>query len=411
MTAVASELDPAARSRITFRQDRIRGACQGVLETGVLTFGLIVAIRYFDASQTTKAFVSAAHPIGLLLTPVSLFLFARWRWVASKAACVNLAIAGVFLLLAASAPTIWMFVSTLVIGSTLIAQQPPLLVHMYSTNYAPSHRGRMLSNSIFLSLITAIAFSWMGGRALDADIGSFRWMFVVMAVASFGASWAVSIIPADPFSRGTSNNPLAALRFAWEDRVFGAMLFVWMLMGLGNLMTLPLRIEYMANPIYGVNASNTQIAIVTAVIPSIVRLATTHFWGIIFDRFNFFILRTILNSFFLVAILLFFSSHTLPFLCIAGGLYGLALAGGNIAWNLWVTKFAPPERASDYMSVHTFLTGVRGVAAPFIGFWFIAKTTPTQTSYIAAGLILASMVLLDPLRRKHKNLDCEIPQK
>jgi hypothetical protein len=57
--------------------------------------------------------------------------------------------------------------------------------------------------------------------------------------------------------------------------------------------------------------------------------------------------------------------------------------------------------------VHTFLTGVRGVAAPFIGFWVIAKTTPTQTSYIAAGLIFASMILLDPLRRKHKNLDSE----
>jgi hypothetical protein len=230
-------------------------------------------------------------------------------------------------------------------------------------------------------------------------------MVAAMGVAAFGASWAVSRIPANPFSRTTSNNPLAALRFAWEDRVFGAMLFVWMLMGVGNLMTLPLRIEYMANPAYGVNATNTQIAIVTAVIPSIARLATTHMWGAIFDRYNFFILRTVLNSFFLAAILVFFSSHSLVFLGVAGALYGLAMAGGNIAWNLWVTKFAPQERASDYMSVHTFLTGVRGVIAPFIGFWLIARTTPTETSYIAAGLIFASMVLLDPLRRKHKSIE------
>ena len=39
-------------------------------------------------------------------------------------------------------------------------------------------------------------------------------------------------------------------------------------------------------------------------------------------------------------------------------------AGADVAWSLWVTKFAPPERVADYMSVHTFFTGVRGFLAP-----------------------------------------------
>jgi MFS family permease len=136
------------------------------------------------------------------------------------------------------------------------------------------------------------------------------------------------------------------------------------------------------------------------VIPSVVRLATTHLWGIFFDRWNFFVVRTVLNVFSLGAIVLFFSTRQLWVLWIAAALFGMALAGGNIAWNLWVTKFAPPERASEYMSVHTFMTGVRGVIGPFIGFWAIAHIAPLSTALVAAGLVAVSTLLLEPVRRR-----------
>jgi hypothetical protein len=402
--AVAPALDAAERSRITFRQDRIRGACMGLLETGASTFGLVVAIRYFEATATLKAAVSSASAVGLLLTPFSLFLFARAGWTAARAAAWNFAIGGLMIVAAALAPSLWLFVPTLGIASILLAQQAPLLVHLYTLNYAPGRRGRMLSNSIVLSLITAIAFSALGGRALDWRLESFRGLFGLMALAALGAGWAVARIPAEPFSREGGRNPLAAMRYVWRDPVFGWMLLVWMLMGLGNLMTLPVRVEYMANPAYGINATNAQIAIVTAVIPSIARLATTHAWGILFDRYNFFIIRTVLNGCFLVAILVFFASRQLWLLWVAAAMFGFAMAGGNIAWNLWVTKFAPPERASEYMSIHTFLTGARGVVAPFLGFWTIAQFSALTTAFIAAGLIALSMVLLDPIRRRHGDL-------
>ncbi|MEZ5302399.1 MAG: hypothetical protein R3F11_17460 [Verrucomicrobiales bacterium] len=49
------------------------------------------------------------------------------------------------------------------------------------------------------------------------------------------------------------------------------------------------------------------------------------------------------------------------------------MGGGNIAWSLWVTKLAPADRVAEYMSVHTFTTGLRGMAAPFLGFWLAAQ--------------------------------------
>ena len=331
---VGSDLarDAAERSRITFRQDRIRGACAGALETGVLTFGLVVIIRYFEAPQTIKAMVSSANAFGLLLTPVTLFFFARHGWTASRAASRNFAGGAAFLALAALAPNLWVYVPAMMLGSMLLAQQAPLLVHLYTANYAAGRRGRMLSNSIALSLVTSVAFSLGGGRLLDWDLESYRGLFAFMSLSAVVASWAVFSIPAQPFSPERTSNPLSSLRFAVQDRTFGWMLFVWMLMGLGNLMMVPLRVEYMANPRFGINLTNAQIAMVGAVIPSIVRLATTHLWGIFFDRYNFFVIRTMLNGFSLAGILLFFSTRQFWMLCLAAGMFGMACRCPRRCW-------------------------------------------------------------------------------
>jgi hypothetical protein len=44
------------------------------------------------------------------------------------------------------------------------------------------------------------------------------------------------------------------------------------------------------------------------------------------------------------------------------------------------------------MSAHTALTGVRGTAAPFIGYWVLKNFTPYQLSLTCAALmVLASL--------------------
>jgi MFS family permease len=399
--ATAAQLDPEARSRLTFSRDRVRGVCAGLVDTGVFTFGLVIAIRCFHAPPSVKALLSGANAIGLLLTPLSLFAYTRFGWNAARAAALNFGLGGVCFCAAAFAPSIWVYVPAAALGSVFVAQQAPLLIHIYTQNYASHVRGHMLSNSIVLGLIASVGFALLGGRMLDWRLETFRVILGAMALAAFVAARATAGMPADPFTPGRSSNPFAAMRYAWQDRIFGWMLFVWMLMGIGNLMVLPLRVEYMANPRFGINATNAQIALISGIIPSLVRIASTHFWGRLFDRHNFFVIRTVLNGVFLLAILVFFSTRDLIVLGIAAGLFGFALAGGNIAWNLWVTKFAPPERTSDYMSVHTFLTGIRGVGAPFLGFWLIARTGPMTTGLCAAVLIALSMVLLGPLRRRH----------
>lgn len=83
--------------------------------------------------------------------------------------------------------------------------------------------------------------------------------------------------------------------------------------------------------------------------------------------------------------------------------FGIAHAGGDIAWGMWVTKLAPANRVADYMSVHTFFTGVRGVLAPIVGFGVLASGLAIgKLSYISAGMIILSAILLIPAIYKNQ---------
>lgn len=53
---------------------------------------------------------------------------------------------------------------------------------------------------------------------------------------------------------------------------------------------------------------------------------------------------------------------------------GLGKGGGAIAWNLGHLHFARPEQADIYMGTHVFLTGLRGLTAPFFGTWLYVNT-------------------------------------
>ena len=61
------------------------------------------------------------------------------------------------------------------------------------------------------------------------------------------------------------------------------------------------------------------IALLTGVIPNLVRLVLSPVWGHLFDRMNFFALRVTLNVGFAIGILTFFLSDTLTGLVIGRG--------------------------------------------------------------------------------------------
>ncbi|MGQ9903345.1 MAG: MFS transporter [Anaerolineae bacterium] len=380
-------------AEITYRIEKHRAAAAGILETAGSTFLLLVAVRAFEAGATEKALIAAGGNIGMLSAPLMVVLVEWFRWPAARGAAI-LALVGMgAFALPAVAPLLPLYVLGSVTAMACLSGMIPLMTQIYQDNYHPRERGRFYSRATIIRVATAAIFAELAGRLLTENIDLFRWLLVVFALCFAISAFWLARIPSSPLTDLGSHNPLRGLKYVRDDRLFRNTLIMWMLMGFANLMMLPLRVEYLANPRYGLVLSPQQVALMTTIIPSLVRLALSPVWGWLFDRMNFFVLRIAVNMAFGVAIIAFFTGASLPGLIIGSVVFGVAFSGGDLAWSLWVTKFAPPSRVADYMSVHTFFTGLRGVAAPLLAFQLVSRL-PIETLGVICFIIIATATLL-----------------
>src|SRR5690606_41353071 len=107
---------------------------------------------------------------------------------------------------------------------------------------------------------------------------------------------------------------------------------------------------------------------------------------------------------FAIGLLAFFTSADLQGLMLGAVIFGISNAGGDIAWSLWVTKFAPENRVADYMPVHTFFTGLRGVLAPITAFQLAQRLPLAALGWVSAGLIFLSCLMLLPEIKDRKSV-------
>lgn len=386
------------RTDLTYRQERRRAIAHGVLETSGQTFMLLLAVRVFEAGPDAKAVIATGTNLGLLLTPVGVWLGVRRRWRSSQAAAV-LAGVGAVAMLTATLPFLWTFVIGSLVAATCGGLMVPFMTQLFEENYPAAKRGVWFARTVMIRVGVAAVFSDLAGRWMAARLMDYRWLLVCYAAGFAYSALCLTRCPTEPLAGDGGSHPLRALRFVREDRVFRWTLICWMLMGFANLMMVPLRVEYLANPQYGLVLSAGLIALLTGVIPNVLRLLLAPVWGRLFDRMNFFALRVLLNVGFAISILTFFTSNSLAGLITGSVIFGIANAGGDVAWMLWVTKFAPPGRVVDYMSVHTFFTGLRGVIAPAVAFHIVTRMSVGALGGISAGMIvLASLVLVREIK-------------
>ena len=383
-------------TQITYRYERWRALSAGILETAATTFLLLIAVRWFKADPLSKAIIASGGALGLVLSPWLVSVVANLGWPTSKAASRMAALGALSFVAAAIFPVLPVFVIASVIGMSTASAAIPLLTQMYQENYPERERGRRFSRTLMIRIATAAIFSELAGRALTGRIEYFPILLLVFAVSCAFASLCLARCPTRMLTQTKGTHPFRALRFVREDPLFRLTLICWMLMGFATLMMHPLRVEYLANPKYKLELSISMIALLTGVIPNIARLILSPIWGWLFDHVNFFMLRVTLNLGFALGILTFFTSHDLKGLVFGAIIFGVSNAGGDVAWGLWVTKLAPPDRVADYMSVHTFFTGVRGMLAPLAAFHLITGISMQALGWISASLIIGATLLLLP---------------
>jgi MFS family permease len=382
------------REHATFRLERVRAIAGGILETAQVTFLLLIAERWFRADPLEKGLLQGAASFGLLLTPFLVTWAAALGWTAGRSAAGLFGLAAVGVLLSALVPTLPLYLGGTGIGFLCVAATAPFIASIYSESYRATRRGELFSKNVIVRILASVTFAWIAGHFLNADPANFRLILATYAAALAFSAWCLWRLPPVPLVRTAGRNPLRAFRWVREDRLFRLTLISWMLMGFANLVMFPLRVEYLANPRYGLHLAATDIALYTIIIPNAARLLFTRVWGHLFDRMNFFILRIVLNTGFMLAILSFFTGTGTLGLWAGALLFGISNAGADLIWSLWVTKVAPPGRVTDYMAVHTFLTGFRGIIAPFIAFACAARFGVGPTAAGASLLIVAASLLL-----------------
>ena len=387
---IAPPEDPARR---TFFFDNLRAWPGGAVETLAMTFVVLIAVRVFDAAAWQKATLVAASSCGLLLslfpvqvvrrTGISVNVATALLWFVS---------AGCLLIAGLGGRVMAIFLPAMVIALVCLTLSIPLMSQIYRKHYPDNSRGRLFAWTGVVRKASALIVAAVFGKVLENNLNDFQWVLCIYGVCCVFMALCVLSMERVHLRRSNEVKLFGALGHLRQDRIFRSLLTSWMILGFGNLLCWSVFVEYVSNPTYGYQLSEFTIAFITGSLPEVMFLLTVVGWGIIFDRVNFFGVRMVLNLFFIGGMLFYFSGFGVWALCVGISLHGIGRAGGNIAWSLWVTKFAKAEQVAEYMSVHTFLCGVRGVIAPFVAFPMIAHLGPRWVG--GAGVLFLTVATL-----------------
>lgn len=388
-------------NRRTFCLELLRSIPAGVVETVGTTFAVFLAVSIFDASQTEKAMLVASSSIGLLLSLFMVQFIRRIGCSINLAAAVIAIFSATGFLVAGLNPenlTVYLIsVSCAQMGLTLTL---PIFSQIYRRHFPDANRGRLFAMAGIVRKLAAVLAALAFGIWLREHPNDFPLLLKTYAVSCLLMAVCVWLMKPIYLRKTQGVQLFDAFQYVKQDHLFRHILIAWMILGLGNLICLGIFVEFIANPIYGYGLGADQVSLITTFAPESCFLLCVFLWGMVFDRVNFFVVRIIINLFFIAAVLVFFLGGQVWTLYLGLALHGIGKAGGNIAWSLWVTKFAKAEHVAEYMSVHTFLTGLRGSAAPFLAFFAATAFSPQVVGVIGAGMMtISTLMMISPMRR------------
>ncbi len=391
----AMNSSPSEITSRTLSLERYRAVMMGIFESAPNIFILLIIVRWFQGTPADKSLVAAAVHGGLLIAPLVLFVQRRLEISAPRCMFLLLAAAAVMMALAGVASGKRLFTVSAALSIMLQSASVPLLTGIYATNVPATLRGRYFSQCSTIRMAASIVFATAAGWAISGRLEMYPGLIAGYVVVLGLAAWLVQRIPTGaPSAAQSDRSMLACFSLLKSDQILRQTTIAWNLLGFGNLMMVPLRVEYLANSHYGLHLSEIDVALLVSTIPNVARVLSTGMWGRAFDAMNFFSLRMVLNLSFVLGTLSFFATGSWLLLVFSAALLGFTTAGGEVAWNLWVTKFAPAEKVPDYMAVHTFFTGVRGIAAPCVGFFLLQYASIQTLSWISAVLMFSSVLVL-----------------
>lgn len=170
--------------------------------------------------------------------------------------------------------------------------------------------------------------------------------------------------------RGTLRQMGRSLTLLKTDPVFREYQWWQFMLGASFMMMFPSLIYMVSREMTNPNTQYVLAVIVLQMLPMMTGVVFLQVWAPIFDRTPLFLFRVWLGFVAIIAHLLVLTGAlTDQLLIVAAGTFmvGVAMGGGQLAWQLGQNAFATREKVGTYMGLHVMLTGARGMFAPFLG--------------------------------------------
>lgn len=309
-------------------------------------------------------------------------------------------------------------VATVLIARVLWAGIITIRAVVWTANYPRQVLARITGRIVVVSSLTVAATAFVVGQAIESPMLDAQWLYAGAGMCGLAAALLYRRsrvrrefqLLADEHAAGATSEPfsLGMLReILARDPDYRQYMFWMGLFGSGNLM-LTSQLVVILSDVLDV-PGGTQILLL-AVVPLVTLPAFIPVWARMFDGSHVIVYRS-RQAWALVAAVASLTLAVLvewsPLLWLGAMLYGAAMAGAHLGWNLGHNDFAAPGRAQHYMGVHVTLTGVRGMFAPVLGilvyqaFEAMHAGWGRYSMFAPLALTVAGAVGFNRMRRQH----------
>ena len=249
---------------------------------------------------------------------------------------------------------------------------------IWRSNYPRHIRGkvaaRLATMASLLMSVTALLVGWL----MDWHFKSFQWVYIGFALITLMGAYRYRFLSVRHQvkhigrEKSETRQPGISRMFAIlnENKPFGKYMLAMFLLGSGNLMFMAPLIVYINEHTQLMKSS--QIVITTVIPLGLIPLAVG-WWARLLDGNHIFHFRSLHGWVFVASVMVFLAACVLQInylFYVGAALYGFALSGGVIGWNLGHNDFVGNANPMEYMAVHVTLTGIRGLLMPLIGVGF-----------------------------------------
>ncbi len=383
------------------RIDTFRQAAGGAYKPLIDSVFLIVAIHFFAVGDVWKGLISASTFIGFFLSIPLTGLLYRSTVSRSRVLMLLTFLSAIAMTAAALSPSGIMFALSVTVSSASVSLRQPFFTDLYREQYPSFRRAKQISLGLRLGQVFSMATGLLYGKLLDLNLYYWRWISIFSILVFIYTAFQLAKLPGAPVVPG-NKSWLKALSLPFRNPVFLYVQASWMIIGFGNLLTLPLKVVYLTEEGRGLGLSPAAVTLIIVVIPTVMKLLFNPLWARLYQKMSFPVFRISVNIFFMLSLFLYFLTDNLPVIILSSILFGMGTSGSPFVWQLWVTRIAPRDETRVYQSAHAFLAGVRGVVAPFIGFAVLQQVSFRWIGLSSAMLALAATLMMVPLLRKDR---------